>query len=373
MPKRESKGVKPRRPKQEAKGIKLRRLEIKNYKLFDSLTLEFPAPRMKDDPDVIVMGSKNGLGKTSVLECCALLFLGAAAGKRVDELRSFPEWPVDPRRLLIRAGASEFLIQGLFHCNSREKRIQFRLCKSGPIETKGSIEAFASVLGQHVPRVEELAEQFAFTLMGLVPDPFIVLPLLYFHSYRKVREGNAGFASVFNGDGTYRRYSYGSENMYPMSMFKMEVVRLMMGRASLVPDLEPVNSQVALDELNSLVERYVGGRIERMDILQGGQLDLQVTPSRGGTPFTFDSLSSGQKEIISTLFLIWRYTRDRPGIVLIDEPELHLNAEWHRDFIQQLHRLAPQNQYIIATHSEDVFASVEKDRCLLLLGPKGAR
>jgi predicted ATP-binding protein involved in virulence len=84
-------------------------------------------------------------------------------------------------------------------------------------------------------------------------------------------------------------------------------------------------------------------------------------------------LSSGQKEIIATLFLIWYQTRNKPGIVLIDEPELHLNPEWHRDFIRQLGRIAPNNQYIIATHSEDIFASVDKDRRFLLQGTAGDR
>jgi predicted ATP-dependent endonuclease of OLD family len=45
---------------------------------------------------------------------------------------------------------------------------------------------------------------------------------------------------------------------------------------------------------------------------------------------------------------------------LIDEPELHLNAEWHGDFVRQLHKLAPQNQYILATHSEEMFRSVDE-------------
>ncbi len=52
--------------------------------------------------------------------------------------------------------------------------------------------------------------------------------------------------------------------------------------------------------------------------------------------------------------------------MLIDEPELHLNAEWHRRFIWQLHELQPKNQYVVATHSEDVFDSVEPT-CRVLL------
>ena len=81
---------------------------------------------------------------------------------------------------------------------------------------------------------------------------------------------------------------------------------------------------------------------------------------------TFDGLSSGQKEIISTLFLIWYHTKDKPSVVFIDEPELHLNAQWHRSLVNRLMKLAPNNQYIMATHSEDIMDSVEEDRRILL-------
>ena len=61
----------------------------------------------------------------------------------------------------------------------------------------------------------------------------------------------------------------------------------------------------------------------------------------------------------------------KPALVLIDEPELHLNADWQRELIYQLHASMPQNQYILATHSEDIFASVSPVRRLMLLGSEG--
>ena len=65
----------------------------------------------------------------------------------------------------------------------------------------------------------------------------------------------------------------------------------------------------------------------------------------------FDGLSSGQKEIVSTLFYIYINTVNSPKVVLIDEPELHLNPEWHRPFMNWITKNLPLNQYIFATHS----------------------
>ena len=96
-------------------------------------------------------------------------------------------------------------------------------------------------------------------------------------------------------------------------------------------------------------------------------MDIRVKPINGRDSFSFDGLSSGQKEMIATLFLIWKNTKDQPSIVLIDEPELHLNAEWHGDFVRQLYQLAPYNQYVLATHSEEMFRSVdERHRAVLV-------
>ena len=100
------------------------------------------------------------------------------------------------------------------------------------------------------------------------------------------------------------------------------------------------------------------------------QLDLRIVTPRN-TTFSFDALSSGQKEIVTTLFLIWNETLAHPALVLIDEPELHLNAEWQREFLRHLLALAPKNQYILATHSEDIFASVSEERRVLLEASHG--
>lgn len=35
--------------------IKIRRITIRNYKGIDELEMDFPTPRMPDDPDILVM------------------------------------------------------------------------------------------------------------------------------------------------------------------------------------------------------------------------------------------------------------------------------------------------------------------------------
>ena len=118
--------------------------------------------------------------------------------------------------------------------------------------------------------------------------------------------------------------------------------------------------------MNDLLDFYVGGTISKLRPRADNSVDFRVQRDGENESFTFDGLSSGQKEVISTLFMIWYYTRERPRVVLIDEPELHLNLQWHRSFVGKLFDLAPRNQYIFATHSADFMDSVDPSRRLIL-------
>jgi hypothetical protein len=185
-------------------------------------------------------------------------------------------------------------------------------------------------------------------------------PLLYFHSYRRVRDGNIDLGAVLSSNDPRR----GTE--YALGLFKIDLLRAMMSSANLFDTVETPEFASMIDKLNWTAGKYAGGTIAKLRPDADGSVEIRISPTGGGPPFSIDGLSSGQKEIVATLFLIWRYTADSPGIVLIDEPELHLNAEWHRRIIRDLAGLVPDNQYIVATHSEDVFASVDEDHRILL-------
>ncbi len=350
--------------------IALRYLKITNFKAIDSLEIEFPAPRMAGDPDVCIMGSKNGLGKTSVLEACTLLLLAPILEKENFTLSQHREIPIDLYDLLIRAGAEKTTIEGKFEIGIENKEsiinLSFTRQRKFKINYSGD---FKEIQKQFHP--SERDERFLSSLIGLSSEPIFSPPLLYFHSYRKVQEGNPELGMMVEGRKYYRglRVPYnrfGGES--PISTFKLEILRSMMSRANLFENFEgsEVEANNVLNKLNVMIKKYAGGTIKKLRPSPDNTVDFRINPIGEGESFTFDGLSSGQKEIISTLFLIWRYSKTMQGIVLIDEPELHLNVEWHHDFVKLVHELAPHNQYIFATHSEDIFSSVPEDRRLLL-------
>lgn len=65
------------------------------------------------------------------------------------------------------------------------------------------------------------------------------------------------------------------------------------------------------------------------------------------------SLSSGERHLLSflTVCILNAQTKD---IVMIDEPELSLNGKWKRTILDELQKLLPNTQIIVATHSTTI-------------------
>ena len=353
-------------------GLKLRRLEIENYKGLDSLQVDFPRPRMTGDLDVMILGSQNGGGKTSALECVGLLYLAILAGD--DLFRRIPETGrfIDLADLLIKSGRPAAEISGGFELDGEGFEVCLKVSRSGKTAVSG-----AELLSERIQDIKALRrslkgdplEGAMLSLLALNSEPLISPPLIHFNSYRKVQEGNPNLAAMVDEPGRsrmmYGRGRYGPP-LSAVSAFKMDMLRSLLGGAELFEGFNKHDSGATVDFLNNLLRRYAGGSIEKLRPLPDNTLDFRITTGEGAS-FAFDGLSSGQKEIVSTLFLIWRHSQHEPCIVLIDEPELHLNAEWHADFVERLQEYGPTNQYILATHSEQIFGSVDEDRRALLV------
>ncbi len=351
--------------------IRLQHLSIQNFKAFDKLEVDFPSPCMASDPDVFVMGSKNGQGKTTLLEAGIMLFLAGLTVHNEFSLRRYPDISLDVGNLIVRAGAEHAQIEGTFILEGKTIELSLVLNRNDEISIKGDRSLIIQLFKQGTSLTTDIGiwTNFSRLLAGLSSEPFILPAFIYFHSYRKVQEGSPELGMMVEEDYT-RPVISRSRSSASISTFKLEVLRSLMSRGGLFENLDTSEADEVLNKLNDLMRQYAGGYIDKLRPSPDNTIEFRVTPNDGGPSFTFDGLSSGQKEIISTLFLIWRYTQNQPGIVMIDEPELHLNPEWHRSFIRYLHTLTPDNQYLIATHSEDVFSAVDKDRRLLLTADK---
>lgn len=342
--------------------ISLKKIRITNYKGIDSLELEFPEPLMAYDPYVCVLGSKNGIGKTSLLECTALVMMAA-----------FGELELDVRDVdldFIRSGKDHATIRGDILINNSDEPtvVTVTLNTKGRIKVEGGMKTASEYTRNH--SVDEV--------LGKSSEPISAQGVFFIHSYRKVQEGRIDLGQIVDTEDSMRMRRYRLPSLrwqrQPLSMFKISILEWQLNRADLLdyPTKKVLNDDAdALKVLGELLEKYAGVRLGKIRPYGDGTMSiLVVDESDDNIVFPIDGLSSGQKEIISTLFMIWENTRSKSSVVLIDEPELHLNAQWHRSFIRDLLHYAPHNQYIIATHSEQIMSSVESENRVMLLNDK---
>ncbi len=77
-----------------------------------------------------------------------------------------------------------------------------------------------------------------------------------------------------------------------------------------------------------------------------------VVLQEGGRTIQLSQASSGERELLSFLLGIYAY-RIVGGILIVDEPELHLHPKWQRVLLRVFKRLADEtnNQFIVSTHA----------------------
>ena len=115
--------------------------------------------------------------------------------------------------------------------------------------------------------------------------------------------------------------------------------------------------QAAFDKIFAGVltgRRVLGPRVNEI-----GLLSILVQEIESGRTFEMDNLSSGEKGLILTFLLIAK-TVAKGGIVLLDEPELHLNPAVCRDilpFMFDNYSKPNDLQLIICSHSPQVLTS----------------
>ena len=97
-----------------------------------------------------------------------------------------------------------------------------------------------------------------------------------------------------------------------------------------------------------------------------------------GTSSPFDTLSDGQRGLIAMVADIARRAcllnphlgdkvlAETPGIILIDELDLHLHPKWQRRIVNDLKRTFPKMQFIATTHSPQIIGQCKREEVIIV-------
>ncbi len=290
-----------------APSIALSSLTIRNFRGIESLDLDFRGPDGQPN-SLAVLAGPNGSGKTAALEAGLILTGGEklAVGRR------------GPRAVFF--GATDYHLSAEFQTPYESFTVEDR-ARSAP------------------------------------PSPPTPIPHWYFSSWRAPQlVGPVDVSVGRRGPKPRKTDANRLKHVKQLLVNAAAVENFRKGQRSLVPRYSEWMSRInqAWQEFYpDSSDQFSVELVAEPEAGETGAFDVYLThPS--GSLLEVDELSSGQLELF--LFLATLVLNDeREGIVFIDEPELHLDPQWHRLIIRSLTRLQPRSQFIIATHSPEIF------------------
>lgn len=283
-------------------------LSIRDFRGIDRLDLDFRGPDGYPN-SLVVLGGPNGCGKTAVLEAALILAGGASliTGKR--------------GRRAIRRGRERYEIKASF---------------------QGDEGSFQSA------DASDLRDP-------LVSRPF---PHMYFSSWRApTLVGPVGPAVGKRG----RRPARNDHNRLG------NVKTTLVTEAALEKFRPPLfegagRYSTIIREINDTWREFYPDSHQTFEVEVAspdepgtGSFDVYLQ-SPGGPRLEVDLLSAGQLELFLFLSAL-ALNEHEEGIIFIDEPELHLDPQWHRLILRTLMRLQPRAQLIVATHSREIYGA----------------
>ena len=280
-------------------------LSIRDFRGIASLDLDFRGPEGNPNP-LVVLAGPNGCGKTAALE--AVLFL---------------------------VGGNELLVgrqdESAIRCGAKNYSIQATI-KSGEIGFTSRHECSRPVLP--------------------LPNP---IPHWYFSSWRRAQL--PGPVDVTVGKPSHRPGTRDQSRLLSVKQRLVNAAATELFQKPLPPfgrysAWMPVISKAWREFYPESGDDFAVELVDPGDDSALGSFDVYLRTS-DGVRLEVDLLSAGQIELF--LFLAeLAMNESRTGIIFIDEPELHLDPQWHRLILSTLRRLQPRAQLVVATHSPEI-------------------
>ena len=344
-------------------------MKIENIRRFEAFEIDL-------EPDLTVLTGDNATGKTTLLECLAVL---ASV--------PFVEFPHTSSKTLRLSDVRE-TVTSVGSSFDRQLHLPARLSARGrfagePVEWGRSLSSTKRSRMTIADSKELLSRASSVQVSISQGSESTVLPIialygtdrLWGHSPQR-RPSAAKTSSRMAGYSDCVSAGVDETGLYSW-LEKVTLWELQNRKSS--PELHAVKQAIA-----SCLPHPEGGSDISVDYdLERRQLVLAYIDTSG--EYRRDSLHSMSDGYRSTLSLVSDIARrmatlnpmlldrvlETPGIVLIDEVDLHLHPLWQARILADLRRTFPQVQFVVSTHAPTIAASVNK-RHLRLLGTDAA-
>ena len=352
-------------------------LTLENYRLFDSLHIEF-------HPELTVFVASNGGGKTAVLDAIA-----TTLRPLVDILDGYgrPRQTkvalTNVRRVLDPTGRMQLV---------PPMNITTRMLFDGvEQESVASIHDERGRAPKNVPGALDQAANLRHAIIDRAQNhelPPIDLPLLAYYgtgrlwnhperaiSRRRTKEPDLTPNSPLRG------YTDCLESASHYTQFADAFSRIWLtaqGLTHLPLELRKMVSVEQLKAIEDAVGAIIGPTTDWPHLTWDPEERSLAAVSRSGASLPVDLLSDGIRTMIGLVGdLAYRASLMNPhhgvnacrrvrGLVLIDEVDMHLHPEWQQLVLPSLREAFPRVQFIVTTHSPQVISTVRRE-CIRIL------
>lgn len=340
---------------------------IKNYKGIKELELSFPA-----NPGVTILLGDNGVGKTSILQAIATGLSGYLEGVSGSS----------PRNILLQdirlhtetlGGASTAIQQVTpvqIYCRADINGERFEWERSRELAEAGHGISSRTWYSTTNNTLRGFAKK-------LTNDPHEMLPVLSYLSTERLSDAE----KLLTNDTSKlmdkveqklhdRRSGYAGclRNSIDKSMIKAWVLKMDMEhyfRGQAIPEYE------AFKEIVSTTMMIMSELAQPPKLYYSRQF-RDIVYEESGHPLPISCLSAGYQSLLWIVMDIafriallnphfGRDMRQTPGIVLIDELDMHLHPKWQWNVLRALQDTFPNIQFIVATHSPILISSCKNE------------
>lgn len=343
---------------------------IRNYKGIKELELSLPT-----EPGITILLGDNGVGKTSILEAIATGLSGYLEGVRGSSPRNIlmQDIRIHTETLGGASTAIQLVTPVVIYCRASINGEDFEWERSRELAEAGL------GISSHT-----LDSTTAGSLRGyakrLTNDPHVVLPVLSYLSTKRLSDPQ----SLLNDDTSKlmdkveqklhdRRSAYAGclRNTIDKSMIKAWVLKMDMEhyfRGHEIPEYEAFkeivsNTMMIMSDLDHSPRLYYSRQFR------------DIVYEENGQPLPISYLSAGYQSLLWIVMDIafriallnphmGREMFMTPGVVLIDELDMHLHPKWQWNVLRALRETFPNIQFIVATHSPILISSC-KDEYLI--------
>lgn len=336
--------------------MRLERLSLQNFRGFESLELE-----MAPGPVTVLIGA-NGSGKTSVIRAAS-----AAVNKAMGSSSFDPALDArDHRMLWVERG-------GLMHEEAQspvsvEVSLAFADGQSAGVRLAGIGTGWNWQVPDALGQLGQSEELPAFGYLSAERRAN-----LYASDLRPSGGLTANRAEGYRvGADLTERLDLVARWITDQHYVRLDRLnRRLAGGDTRVADLHP--------QLQA-VEGAAGALVDGAESISYDAELRRLIVNLGGERIPFSALSDGYRALVGFgLGLVWQCVvlnphygaeapQKTPGVVLIDELELHLHPAWQWTILERLQRVFPKVQFIVATHSAAVVAAAPPEAVRLLDG-----